>query len=272
MANVSVTLAGVPETLLWTLYHRAVEARRPDTVLADPLAVELVERIDFPFRERFGDGERLAQWQALRARTFDGAVRRFRAARPAGTVVALGEGLETQFWRVDDGRVRWVSVDLPEVMAVREALLPEDARRRIVGCSALDPAWMEEIDNRAGVLLTAQGLLMYLRPEEVHRLIAMCAARFPGAALVFDAVPRWLVERSRGGQLRTSSGYRPPVWTWGFDRREEHRLRQLPNIAVLRQLRLPQGRGVVHGWLLPLVSATPGLRRLPLSVLLARFA
>ena len=32
---------------------------------------------------------------------------------PAGTVVALGEGLETQFWRPDNGRVRWLSVDLP---------------------------------------------------------------------------------------------------------------------------------------------------------------
>jgi hypothetical protein len=100
----------------------------------------------------------------------------------------------------------------------------------------------------------------------------MCAARFPGAALVLDAVPSWLVERSRRGQLRTQTGYQPPVWTWGLDRKEEQRLRRLPNVAALSHLRLPQGRGVAHGWLLPLASATPGLRRLLLSVLLARFA
>jgi O-methyltransferase involved in polyketide biosynthesis len=52
--SVAVDLTGVPETLLWTLYHRAEEARRPDAVLRDPLAVELVERIDYPFAERFG--------------------------------------------------------------------------------------------------------------------------------------------------------------------------------------------------------------------------
>ena len=63
-----VELDRVPETLLWTLYHRAVEARRPDAVLRDPMAVELVERIEFPFEERFGSGERFSQWQALRAR------------------------------------------------------------------------------------------------------------------------------------------------------------------------------------------------------------
>ena len=61
-----VELGGIPETLLWTLYHRALEAGRPDAVLSDPLAVGLVERIDYPFAERFGGGA-LAQWQALRA-------------------------------------------------------------------------------------------------------------------------------------------------------------------------------------------------------------
>lgn len=63
-------LGGVPETLLWTLYHRALEARRPDGVLDDPLAVELVDRIDHPFAERFGEGGGgvMAQWQALRVR------------------------------------------------------------------------------------------------------------------------------------------------------------------------------------------------------------
>jgi hypothetical protein len=86
-----VALDGVPETLLWTLYHRAAEARRDDTVLRDPMAVELVERIDFPFAERFGPAhDLLAQGQALRALRFDQAIARFAAAHPGGTVVALG--------------------------------------------------------------------------------------------------------------------------------------------------------------------------------------
>jgi O-methyltransferase involved in polyketide biosynthesis len=108
---VTVQLGGVPETLLWTLYHRAIEARRPDGILDDPRAVALVDAIEYPFAERFGtrDGP-LSQWQALRVKTFDREVRRFLAAHPAGTVVALGEGRETQFWRVDNGSVRWLTV------------------------------------------------------------------------------------------------------------------------------------------------------------------
>src|SRR6185295_10912605 len=75
VTGVDPGLEGVPETLLWTLWHRALEARRPDAVLHDPLAVELVDRIDYPFAERFGAGS-LAQWQALRVRAFDREVRR----------------------------------------------------------------------------------------------------------------------------------------------------------------------------------------------------
>ncbi len=111
--KIPVDLTGVPETLLWTLFFRAQEAARPDALLQDPVAVDLVERIDYPFEARFNQGSGWAQWQALRALTFDQAIRGFLAEHPEGTVISLGEGLETQFWRVDNERLRWVGVDLP---------------------------------------------------------------------------------------------------------------------------------------------------------------
>jgi hypothetical protein len=58
----------------------------------------------------------------------------------------------------------------------------------------------------------------------------MCAERFRGGQLVFDAVPRWLVERSKRGQLTSPGGYRPPAWSWGLDRVEGRRLRTLPHL------------------------------------------
>jgi O-methyltransferase involved in polyketide biosynthesis len=267
----AVELDRVSETLLWTLYHRAAEAHRPDAVLDDPLAVELVDRIDFPFRERFGDGERFSQWQALRAWCFDGAVRRFLAVHPGGTVVALGEGLETQFWRVDNGSVRWLTVDLPEVVELRQRVLPSEPRARTIASSALDPGWLNEVGDASGVLVTAQGLLMYFSREEVHGLIARCAERFRGEAMVFDVVPRWLMARSQKGQVRTDSGYEPPPWHWGYDREEERRLRRLPGVAKLERLRLPRGRGAAHGLVIPLVTRLPLLRGLVLTVHRARF-
>lgn len=268
-----VELQGVPETLLWTLYHRATEARRPDAVIEDPRAVELLTAIEYPFQARFGPaGGPQAQWQALRARTFDEAVRRFLADRPGGTVVALGEGLETGFWRVDDGRVRWLTVDLPQTLAVRRELLGDDPpRRRSVACSATDERWMDEVDPSRGVLVTAQGLLMYLERAEVDALVDALARRFPGAAFVFDTAPRWFALLAQRGLLRTPTGYVAPRMPWGWDALERRRfLRAHPGIAELRELPLPGGRGL-EGAALPLLSRVPLARDVSLVVLRARF-
>jgi O-methyltransferase involved in polyketide biosynthesis len=238
-----VQLQDVPETALWTLYMRASEAARPDSVIDDPQAVRLLEQVDFPFEQRFGPA-RFGQWQALRARAFDDEVARFMAADPGGTVVALGEGLETGFWRVDDGRVSWLSVDLPEMAALRRELLPSAPNLRLIEGSALNESWMDEVDASKGVLLTAQGLLMYFRPEQVYGLIDACRRRFAGGALVFDAIPRWLSKRSQQGGLRGGSGYEPPPWKWGIDTGERRRL-------GARRVRAPRGRGPAGKLLLP---------------------
>ena len=262
--KVGVDLGGVPETLLWTLYQRAVEARRADGVIDDPRAIELVERIDYPFEERFGSS--FGQWQALRARCFDDAVSRFLRSHPDGTVVALGEGLETQVWRVDNGSVHWLSVDLPEAIALREDLLHHGPRQRAVACSALDERWMGDVDDARGVLVTAQGLLMYFDRADAHRLIAACAERFAGGGMVFDAVPSWLATRSRRGQLKRPGGYEPPPWLWGVDADEERGFAAIANVGAVRPLRIPRGRGVLHGSVLPLLGRLGPARRSLLSV------
>jgi O-methyltransferase involved in polyketide biosynthesis len=267
-----VQLEGVSETTLWTLYRRASEAARPDAVLHDPMAVDLVERIDFPFEERFGASPGWSQWQALRARTFDREVRRFLHSHPDGTVVALGEGLETQYWRVNNGSVRWVSVDLPAVIDLRRRLLPEAPRTELIASSVVDGAWHDAIDERRGVLVTAQGLLMYLRAGEVHALLAACASRVRGGGLLFDAVPRWLSDRTQREPLGRPGGYRPPAWTWGLDADEARRIRAMRGVAELRRLRLPRGRGPFFRYAAPLLGSAPWLSDRFFSIMLARLA
>jgi hypothetical protein len=185
--------------------------------------------------------------------------------------VALGEGLETQFWRVDDGRVRWLTVDLPETVEVRRRLLGDDPpRRRTLAVSALDFGWMDAVETSQGVLITAQGLLMYLQPAEVRSLVAACAERFPGGTFVFDAVPDRLAERSRRGELRTDDGYQVPPWTWSLTPGRHRFLKEIhPNIAAVRDLRLPRGRGALA--LAPWAALVPVIRKLRMPILEIRF-
>ena len=255
----AIELEGVEETLLWNLYQRASEAGQPKTVLRDPRAVALLGQLSYPFAERFGPPS-LGQWQALRAACFDREVKSFLVEHPAGTVVALGEGLETQFWRVDNGHVRWLTVDLPGVIALRDELLPRESdRQRMVACSALDEAWMAQVPD-GPVLLTAQGLLMYFLPDDVRAFLARLADRFPGSSLIFDGVPPWFSNRTMRGQMTTGHGYTTPPMPWALDAAELTRLRAIPGVHAVSELRRPRGRGVVNGLLLPALRTVPILR------------
>jgi O-methyltransferase involved in polyketide biosynthesis len=118
--------------------------------------------------------------------------------------------------------------------------------------------------------VTAQGLLMYLQPEQVHELIAACAVRIGDGGLLFDAVPRWLSERTQREPLGRHGGYRPPPWSWGIDAAEIDRIRSTPGVASLRTLRLPRGRGPVFGFAMPLLDRVPGLSGRSLTIMLAR--
>ncbi|HZS30316.1 MAG TPA: class I SAM-dependent methyltransferase [Gaiellaceae bacterium] len=231
--RIPVELSGVSRTLLANLGRRAVAASAKRPLLDDPLAVAAVERLDHDFAETGG-----ASLHALRVATFDGAVRRFLRRHPAGTVVALGEGLETQFWRVDNGSVKWVGVDLPPVLELRRRLLPEEPRAELHAGSALDLEWADGLEPGAPVLVTAEGLLPYFERDEVHRLIAAMAARLPGSSLVFDVVPARLLELVRRGS-GSERDAAVELWTWTFDRDERAALAGISGVARLLDLSPP---------------------------------
>jgi O-methyltransferase involved in polyketide biosynthesis len=115
-------LDGVSATTLWTLHNRAAEARRPDSVIDDPWAVRLYDAISYDYG-RFGTP---SQPHPLRALALDRAIDEYLAQHPKATVVALGEGLQTTYWRLGNPNIDWLSVDLAAVTALREALLPDE--------------------------------------------------------------------------------------------------------------------------------------------------
>ncbi|MGH8929478.1 MAG: class I SAM-dependent methyltransferase [Egibacteraceae bacterium] len=261
-------LRNVSETALWTLNNRASEAARPDGVIRDPWAVVLRDRIRYPYRQAFGKPSPV---HPLRALCFDRVMREFLATHPGGTVICLGEGLETGFWRIADPQVRWVSVDLPEVIALRERLLPSEPQIRNLALSALDRSWMDAVKPSADVLISAQGLLMYLQPNDVFELLTDCARRFPGAQMIFDTIPPWLSRRTLRG-WRLSSSYTAPPMPFGISVPQLAQLpRRQPMIATLTDLRLPPGRGL-WGWPAQLLVRLPGPRSERPAISLATFA
>jgi O-methyltransferase involved in polyketide biosynthesis len=241
----SVVLSGVSETALLTLHARVREARRPNPLIDDPMAIALHDSIDFDFA-KFGPTR---QDIALRAVLFDTQARSYLTDHPSATVVALAEGLQTSFWRLQaalpDSRFRWLTVDLPAIVDVRSRLLPTSPRVSVCAQSALDFSWMESVDASGGVFITAEGLLMYLQPQQALGLIAECAKAFPGGRMVFDLPPVWFARISRHG-VRTSLRYKVPPMPFSLSVRQAADLvHTVPGVRAVHDLRLPPGRGLV---------------------------
>jgi O-methyltransferase involved in polyketide biosynthesis len=211
-------------------------------------------RLNYPF-ERFETpyGGLAARLHATRVRTVDKAVRQLLAGTPEATVVALGEGFETQFWRVDNRQVNWLSLDLPEVVSVRRRVLADGPRHRTLAGSAADGQWTQHVDRERPVIITAQGLFPYFGAEEVHGMLTAWVSLLPGAWLVFDAVTASLQETRRRNPL--PEGYRPPEWTWTVDAAELGRLRSLPGVTDLHEVRAAGG-----DLLLGVLRGVPGMR------------
>ncbi|MHA0288582.1 class I SAM-dependent methyltransferase [Mycobacterium sp. C3-094] len=264
-------LTGVSETALMTLAVRAAEARRPDGIIDDPMAIHLMDSIHFDFA-KFGFTRR--QDMALRANLFDRYTRRYLRDHPKATVVALAEGLQTSFYRLDTaGDVghdfAWLSVDLPPMIELRLALLPPSDRITECAQSALDFSWMDRVDTDDGVFITAEGLLMYLQPDEAMSIITECAARFPGGQMIFDLPPSGFAALARRG-MRTSLRYRVPPMPFSLTVAEAADLvNTVPGVRAVHDLPAESARGRLLNALLWTWQRLPLLDPLrPLTTLL----
>ena len=210
----TIDLSGVPETMLWPLWNRAAEQQRRNRLLDDPLAADLVARIDYDFAGRFG---RPNVHHVIRARLGDELIQAHVDAcgNEQPVVVCLGDGLDTQPWRVADPRIHWLNVDVSEALALRERLWPVHAKTRTVRCSALDPKWTEAVPADCMPFISAAGLLMYCQPIDVIRLLAMIADRMPGAMVFFDTIPPCFSRKKRQG-FHVTARYREPRMSWGI--------------------------------------------------------
>ena len=184
----------IQETLVIPLYGRALCSRKFPQLFADQTASELLERIDYDFSALERKSDSLMQiFGALEVAMRQGdlafEVRDYLSTHPKAAVVNLGCGLDQTGRACDNGQCDIYNIDLPDVMAVREALLPAGERERNLAADLNDLSWFDAIDapTEDGAVFFAAGVFYYFRTEQVRALCAAMAERFPGGRLVFDA-------------------------------------------------------------------------------------
>ena len=182
----------IQETLVIPLFGRLVCSERFPQLFSDPEARRICDSLDYDFADKrrkmespaglFGALEVAQRQYDLRCE-----VERYLKQHPRAAVANLGCGLDDTFSKVDNSLCSGYNLDFPDVIAVRNELLPAGEREQNIACDLNDYAWMDAIDASQGAVFFAAGVFYYFKTEDVKRLFSAMAERFPDAVLVFDS-------------------------------------------------------------------------------------
>ncbi|MFG1659925.1 class I SAM-dependent methyltransferase [Micromonospora chersina] len=186
-------LSPVQETLLLTLYARALDSRAPAPILGDTLASTVADRIAEDTGYDFAKlrlKRSLIASTALRARKLDDAIRQFIATHPHAVVVDLGCGLDTRLARCNPPvGVGWYNVDFPEVTELRERYSPD--RSHLVAADVTEAGWVQSLPGDRPTMIVAEGLLPFLPGTSFQTMIRRLTSRLPTGELVLNGYTRF---------------------------------------------------------------------------------
>jgi methyltransferase (TIGR00027 family) len=192
-----MNLTDVSKTAFLTLRSHVIESQKKNPLIHDPMASICLEKlISFssakekePLLTRELSSV-LTRHIAVRARKYDSIVNEFISKNPSSTVINLGCGFDTRYWRINNKECRYYDLDLPELIAIKKEILKEYLRYEMIGCSVLDPSWIDRITatGNRNFLLIAEGLLMYLPKNEVMKLFKVISERFFHSQIILEIV------------------------------------------------------------------------------------
>ena len=212
--KIHVDLTGAPQTMLATLYAKALDADADNSLLGDRWAKDVVRRIDYDWRQT-SITPRNAAGVTLRTVHFDNWAREFLAVHERATVLHLGCGLDSRAFRLDPGPgVEWYDVDYPDVIALHLRLYPSREHHHHVAASVTDPAWLQAIPADRPALLIAEGLTMYLTEDDGVALLRRVVEHFPSGELQFDAFNRLGIKGQKINAVVRRSG---STLHWGIN-------------------------------------------------------
>ena len=194
----------IQEPLIIPLFGRMICSEHFPDLYQDPEAARICGELDYSFEEKrkkmesvFGLFGALEVAQRHYDLLFE--VKNYLNTHPQAAVVNLGCGLDDTFRKADNGMCRGYNIDMPDVIAVRNELLPAGEREENIACDLNDHAWMDRIPAENGAVFFAAGVFYYFRTGEVKAIVQELGRRFPGSVLVFDSC------NQRGAKMMTKT-------------------------------------------------------------------
>ena len=167
-------LNGAAETMLQSFYARAQYSKSKRHKFYDAKAVELLEKIDYDFTAATNDSL-MSYGVIARTIVFDELVKEFIDENPTCTVINIACGLDTRFYRMDNGKITWYNLDLPETVKVRNQIFAESGN----------------------TLFIIEGLSMYLTREDNAQMLRIIRENFDNAYVLMECLSkRWVAKEN----------------------------------------------------------------------------
>ncbi len=199
MQKIHIEKNTVQETLVIPLYARKMCTERFPSLYRDPKAVELIEHLDYDFSALIEKSKGMmyqfgALEVAMRESDLIIEAKDYLADHPYAAVVNLGCGLAQTAENCDNGTCHIYNIDLPDVIEVRNDILPASGRVTAIAADLNDTSWFDQIDSQNGAVFMAAGVFYYFRKDQIQSLFQAMAERFPGCRLVFDSAGKRAVK------------------------------------------------------------------------------
>jgi methyltransferase (TIGR00027 family) len=202
MNELNSSVRNISDTARWVAYFRARETERCDALFRDPYAERLAGDRGFQIANTLPDGNKHEWAWVARTYLFDkfllGEIH-----KGVDLVVNLAAGLDARPYRMDlPATLRWVEVDLPEIVSYKEEILGNEKPGCQLERIALDLSdrtarhkLFADLDQRAKkIVVLTEGLLIYFTSEQVGSL-----ARDLAAGEHFQS---WVIDLASPGQLK----------------------------------------------------------------------
>jgi len=152
---------------------------------------------------------------------FDKEIKAFIHLFPEASIVNIGCGLDTTFDRVDNGKIHWYDLDLPDTIELRKKYISETDRRKFISESVFDPGWYDKVEKKENVLLLIAGVLYYFDESEVIKLFNSFHTLLPGVEIVFDYASKLGISVSNKKVLEKGGMDKSAFLKWGINEIKE---------------------------------------------------
>ncbi len=213
-----INLSGMQETLLLPLWSRINFGKDNNSILIDPMAAEIVKKIKYDFNKIDKHFPYFLQLQnAVRTKMLDNTIEEFLKDNPKATVVNLGAGLDTTFYRLDNGQLNWYNIDLPDVIEIRNKLMPATDRQNNIAGSIFEMNWVKAITRvKDGILFISNGVLEYFHESVVKKFLSDTADSFPKSEIVFNTIRRNFISSYFTKRMMKQLGMESANTKWGI--------------------------------------------------------